>query len=119
VKSGLIDTFSLSARKQNEYYGFEYSGIVRVGKDDVYAFYTESDDGSRLWIDEQLVVDNDGLHGMVEKRGVVALAAGFHSIRVAFFQKTGGEDLIVSYGAQSVPKQRIPGEMLFQERPGK
>lgn len=60
-----------------------------------------------------MIVDNDGLHGMVEKRGVIALAAGLHPIRVQFFQKSGGRDLKVSFEAPSGEKQVIPGTMLF------
>ena len=63
--------------------------------DDVYEFALRSDDGSRLRIGESLVVDNDGLHSSVEKRGTIALAQGRHPIVVEWFNSTGGAELEV------------------------
>ena len=59
------------------------------------------------------MVDNDGLHGIQEKRGTIALAAGFHPIRVTYFNKTGGLDLKVQYASAKIKKQPVPGAMLF------
>ncbi|MDZ7360530.1 MAG: alpha-L-fucosidase [candidate division KSB1 bacterium] len=116
VKTGVLPNFSFSPRKEVERFGFEYTGFLRVPETGVYAFFTDSDDGSRLYIGDSLVVDNDGLHGMVEKRGVIALAAGLHPIRVTFFERTGGDDLIVSYQSARIKKQRIPDAVLFTEK---
>jgi alpha-L-fucosidase len=79
----------------------------------VYTFYTNSDDGSCLWIDDQPVVNNDGLHGMAEKSGNIAIAQGFHKIRVAFFERTGSDNLVVSVKSQQLPKKMIPKEWLY------
>ena len=62
-----------------------------------YAFWSGSDDGSRLYIDGALVVNNDGAHSYAEVSNTVSLAAGRHTIRVDFFEVSGQEDLIVSY----------------------
>ena len=62
-----------------------------------YTFWSGSDDGSRLYIDGNLVVNNDGAHSYAELSGTIALTAGRHTIRVDFFEVTGQEDLIVSY----------------------
>lgn len=116
VKNGVLENFSFVPRKEVERFGFEYTGFVRVPETEVYAFFTSSDDGSRLYIGDSLVVDNDGLHGMEEKRGVIALAAGLHPLRVTFFEKTGGDDLVVSYQSAKIEKQRIPETALFSKR---
>ncbi len=113
VKSGVLANFEFSPRNEVERFGFEYTGYMRVPETGVYAFFTESDDGSRLYIGEELIVDNDGLHGMVEKRGVIALAAGLHPIRVTFFEKTGGDGLRVSYQTAKNAKQAVPAAWLF------
>ncbi len=65
-----------------------------------------------MYIGDDLVVDNDGLHGLTEKRGLVALASGFHPIRVFYFNKTGGEGLIVSFQGPGIDKQPVPAAML-------
>ncbi|MFD6140185.1 family 16 glycoside hydrolase [Promicromonospora sp. NPDC060271] len=53
-----------------------------------YEFRLTSDDGSRLVIDDAEVIDNDGLHGAESKEGTVALEAGFHDLRVEYFDNT-------------------------------
>lgn len=113
VKSGVLAHFELSPRKEVERFGFEYTGYLRVPETGVYTFFTESDDGSRLYIGDEMIVDNDGLHGMLEKRGVIALAAGLHPIRVTFFEKTGGDGLRVSYQTEKSAKQVVPEAWLF------
>ena len=70
-----------------------FSGFVNVPADDLYRFSLTSDDGSVLRVAGQLVVDNDGLHGAIEKRGAIALQAGLHPIEVVWFNATGGAEL--------------------------
>ena len=115
-KEGVLPNISFSPRDQVEHFAFEYAGWVTVPEDAVYSFYAESDDGSRLYIDDILVVDNDKLHGMTEARGIAPLAAGPHAIRVTFFEKTGGDGLTVSYGSARMAKRRIPDTALTIER---
>jgi len=113
VAEGMFPGFDLSQRKKPEFFGFEYTGYIRVTENDVYEFFTDSDDGSRLYIGDALVVDNDGLHGVQEKRGTIALAAGLHPIRVLYFNKTGGLDLKVLYASKKIKRQPVPGAVLF------
>ncbi len=113
VKKGVLTDFSFNPRKQEEYFGFQYAGFIQIPKDGAYTFYTDSDDGSRLYIGKELVVDNDGLHGMQEQKGVIALAAGMHPVRVIFFEKTGGDGLKVYYKGPGIDKQSIPENILF------
>jgi alpha-L-fucosidase len=112
---GEIFQFDISVKKGDEYYGFVFEGLIKIEKDGVYSFFTDSDDGSRLYIGDKLVVDNDGLHGMHEEEGVIALAKGLHSIKVTFFEKTGGDDLKVYFKGPGIKKQIIPGTVLFHE----
>ncbi len=113
VKEGVLAHFDLAPRQEMERFGFEYAGFIQVPETGVYAFLTDSDDGSRLYIGDTLVVDNDGRHSMHEERGVIALAAGLHPIRVTFFEKTGGDDLKVYYKSLKQEKQMISEAMLF------
>ena len=87
-----------------------FTGWLEVPSAAVWTLHTDSDDGSRLWIGDSLVVDNDGLHGMLERSGSIALAAGRHPIRVEFFENFGGAGLIVRWAAAGTPKATIPAE---------
>ncbi|MFB6550783.1 ricin-type beta-trefoil lectin domain protein [Streptomyces sp. NPDC056405] len=62
-----------------------------------YTFRLTSDDGSRLWIDDQLVVSHDGLHGPEPKDATVDLTAGSHSLRIEHFERDGGQQLTLSW----------------------
>ncbi|HEX2131074.1 MAG TPA: family 16 glycoside hydrolase [Actinophytocola sp.] len=68
-----------------------------VPADGTYAFRLTSDDGSRLYIDDQLVIDHDGLHGAEPKDGAVTLSAGHHSLRIEFFEAGGGQVLQLAW----------------------
>ena len=83
------------------------SASILVPATGEYAFFTNSDDGSRLYIDQKLVVDNDGLHGMSEQRGTIRLDAGLHEITVTYFDNGGGDGLEVSWQGPGVEKQPI------------
>jgi len=112
VDEGLVPVFDLSKKKAKERYGFEFTGYVRIPKDGVYALFLGSDDGSRLYIGDDLVVDNDGLHGLQEKRGLVALAAGVHPVRVGYFNKTGSDGLAVSIQGPGLAKTPVAEAVL-------
>ena len=113
VESGKIDTCDISAKQQPEFFGFQFLGFIRVPEDAVYRFSLISDDGSCLWIGEELVVNNDGLHGSLLEGGRIALRAGFHPIRVEYFQKTGGMDFEARMGGPGSEMEPIPAGALF------
>ena len=115
VKEGTLPNVDFSPRIQVERSGFVYSGFIRVDDDDVYAFFTSSDDGSRLYVGDSLVVDNDGLHSLQEKRGEIALAKGMHPFQIAFFEKTGNDELTVSVMSKRMKKQPLPASMLYRK----
>lgn len=72
--------------KRNEWFAIDYTGRFWISNAAVYTFSLLSDDGSRLSIDGQLVIDNDGLHPPLEKTGTIQLTAGIHRLRVEYFQ---------------------------------
>ena len=113
VDEGVVSSITLSPKKSSNYFGFEYDGYIRIPGDGIYNFYTASDDGSRLFINDKLIVDNDGLHGIVDKGGVIALKEGYHRIRIDFFESAGGEDLKVYLKGPGMEKQFIPDVLLF------
>ncbi len=105
----------ISTRHQN--YALEFSGFIKISRDGPYTFYTNSDDGSRVVIGDTEVVMNDSLHAPLEKEGRITLQAGFHPIKVSFFQAGGGEYLRVSYAGPGIDKQPIPAGVLFRAKP--
>ncbi|HMN94882.1 MAG TPA: alpha-L-fucosidase [Phycisphaerales bacterium] len=68
----------------------DFAGFLRIDEPGLYEFAVTSDDGSLLFVGDELVVDNDGLHGPHEVRGRIALGAGWHPVALALFNGTGG-----------------------------
>ena len=114
VKSGTCSNFDISLAKRTTTFAFNFTGYVMVPADGQYTFYTTSDDGSNLYIDNVRVLNNDGLHGATEKSGTIGLKAGKHAISVGYFQQTGGKVLTVSYSGVGVTKQAIPASKLYR-----
>ena len=69
-----------------EWFAIDYTGRFWIEHPGSYRFLLTSDDGARLYIDGELVIDNDGIHPPTDKAGSVELAGGIHRIRVAYFQ---------------------------------
>ncbi|RMG82052.1 MAG: DUF1080 domain-containing protein [Bacteroidetes bacterium] len=69
------------------------SGYLKIPASSNYVFRLISDDGSKLWIDDQLVIDLDGEHGADPRDGEMALAEGYHPFKIEYFQSLGGKML--------------------------
>lgn len=113
VKTGRIATFGLGMQMRNDNFALKFEGFINIAQSGNYTFYLQSDDGSRLYIDNALVVDYDGAHASNEKPGdPIYLSAGVHAIRVTYFEIGGNEALIVRYEGPGIAKQEIPGIVL-------
>ena len=97
----------ITSKPEAESQGRQFTGYVHANQSNMYIFSLTSDDGSRLYIDDVLIIDNDGLHGPIQKEGAAALAKGWHPIRVEWFNKTGGAALQVQMGELGHPLQEI------------
>lgn len=109
VATGTTSNFTIAPRLQNDNFGFVFTGTIHLPSTGQYTFFLTSDDGSKIWVNNTLVVDHDGIHGSSEKSGRITLAAGFYPIRVEYFERTGsGERLEVRWQGPSIGKQLIP-----------
>ena len=99
--------------KENSTFGLVYDGYIQIDTPGEYRFSTQSDDGSKLFINDKAVVNNDGDHGVKEAAGDITLAAGRHKIKVEFFNAAGGYWLDVFYKGPGIPKQLVPANKLF------
>lgn len=77
-------------------FGLAFEGKMTVDQDGLYQFALGSDDGSQLYLNDQLVIDNDGFHGMIVKKASLALRKGTYPVKVLFFEGGGGENLKLS-----------------------
>jgi len=103
----IVDRAQFNSGAQ-EYFSAEYTGKIVVPVGGGYSFWTLSDDGSQLFIDNSLVVNNDGLHPPQWAGNTVNLAAGPHDIKVLFFQNGGGGYLRVDWAGPTIARNFMP-----------
>lgn len=96
-----------------DHFGLAFDAMLRVGQTAPYRFTLTSDDGSKLYIDDELVVDNDGSHSVQERTGFVRLEKGFHKFRLEYFEDTMGSTLSLTYCTPDTDECRVPDSMLY------
>lgn len=109
-RTGTVPHVALRGDEAPEKYGVHLRGFVHVPDDALYTFYLACDDGGKLRVDGELVVDHDGQHDATEKAGQVALRAGYHVFDLVYFQAEGGVALRLSVSAPGVPKKVVPDD---------
>lgn len=73
-------------RGRFEWFGIEYTGSFQPHRAGVYHFVLNSDDGSKLFIDDKLFLNNDGIHAEWQVRDSIYLSDSLHSIKIDYFQ---------------------------------
>jgi len=111
--TGVATDFSLATRPSDEKFALDYQGFLNISADAVYTFSLTSDDGSLLFIGENLTINHDGPHGATSKEATLALGKGLHSIRISFFENSGGNTLKLMWKTGNQPFTPIPAEAFF------
>lgn len=88
-------------------------GTLWVKEAGRYVLSLDSDDGSRLWVDGQPAVDNDGAHAMTAKSAEIELAAGLHDILIEHYENAGEAGLMFSWGKTGEPLEPVAQSRLF------
>ncbi len=95
VRGGLI---SLKvAKKLKDHFGIVFRAKLEAPSDGNYKFKLSSDDGTRLIVDGETVIDHDGIHGTSGKDGSVTLKKGAHDLELQYFEGGGQEMLALSW----------------------
>ena len=95
-------------------FSVRWTGEVLAQFSEEYTFYTDSDDGVRLWINGKQLINNWTDHGPTEDKGVIRLAAGQrYELVMEFFENGGGALARLSWSSKSTPKAVVPRTSLF------
>jgi len=79
------DLYKIVKQTPTYKYMWVYTGSVVILKEGKYTFCTASDDGSKVWFDGKLTIDNDGFHSEKEVCRQLELKAGTIQVKVAGF----------------------------------
>lgn len=113
--TGFISNFSLAPRTQEDFFNFQYTGYLDVITPGDYIFRTTSNDGSRLILEDSVIVENDGLHGNTTiTSDTLHLTTGPHAIEVQYFDYAGSQSLTVQYQGPDIGPafKNIPDSLL-------
>ncbi len=89
-----------------ESFSVHWTGRFKAPATGDYVFYMISDDGSRLWLNGKLVIDNWGNHAPEEKEYKMHIVKGiFYDIRADYFQAAGGSMAVL--GMRQPPAKMI------------
>jgi hypothetical protein len=114
IKQSTQNYFSLENAAVEDGFGYEFHSLIKIPQTTIYYFYTYSDDGSKLYIDGNAVVDNDGSHSTKRVTGqAIALEAGFHDLRLLYFEDYMGQELEAGLVGKSIAETKIPAEWLY------
>lgn len=108
---GVADRIGVEPMTRDDDVLLRFRGFVDVPAAGRYDFHLTSDDGSMLWIDGEVCVDNDGVHGPRLVSGARTLGEGMHTIEVAFFEHGGGAELELEWEGPGFERGPIPSEL--------
>ena len=95
-------------------YSVRWTGQIQAQYSQTYTFYTQTNDGIRLWINNQLVIQNWTDHALTENSGTITLVAGQkYDIRFDFYYNYGGAAMRLLWSSPSTPKTAVPQSALF------
>jgi len=101
-----------------EQFSVRWTGYVKVDEADLYEFYTISDDGVRLWVNDQQLIDDWQIHSGSLDKGEIRLTPGYHKIRLEYYQGNG--DMVIKlHWKRPADRQKkvIPARHLYPEIP--
>jgi glucose/arabinose dehydrogenase len=97
-------------------FSVRWTGQVEAQFSQTYTFYTQSDDGVRLWVNGQQLVNNWTNHSTTENSGTIALTAGQrYDIRMEFFENTGAAVARLLWSSASTAKAVVPTTRLYPQ----
>jgi len=115
-KTGSTESLDLNFALKKDSFGVRFEGYLKITAKDLYDLWVVSDDGAKVYLNNELLFNNDGLHSAdnpIVK--LVPLMPGYYPIRIDYFERTGGEAITIGWvtGKKTLNAVPIPKEMLF------
>lgn len=116
TNQGYSDYFNINLFNRTEDYAYVFETMIDLPYDGSYTFYLYSDDGSKLYIDGNLIVNNDGSHSAEWREGSTdqnTVKKGLHALKIEYFQGATKHVLNVMYSHSLIPRTQVPIERLY------
>ncbi|MCH2045698.1 MAG: family 78 glycoside hydrolase catalytic domain [Saprospiraceae bacterium] len=106
-----IDVYHIRKRPHNWLTCFESN--LKIPKDGLYTFYLASDDGAACYIDDKLLIKNDGLHYKTQRAQKIYLTKGYYKIKLEHFNFYSIASLELGISSKDLPRQKVPISFLY------
>lgn len=116
VQRGVVSHFGLAEiETAKEHFALLMLGFVKVSQAGKYTFFCGSNDGSQLSVNNQILIENDELHGFRERSAAIVLTPGTHLVEVRYFQGGGTMRLTVSWQGPDFEKRELAAQDFLEE----
>ena len=113
MSHGVVSSPDLSIRKRDDHFACRFHGVLHVTDAGTHQFTLNSDDGSRLRIAGETIIDLDGLHSATAKSATVDLKQGFYPFELSYFEATVSEKLELNVTFPDGRRGPIPPQLLL------
>jgi hypothetical protein len=99
----------------DDFYSVRWTGFVQPLYSETYTFYTNSDDGIRLWVNNVLLIDSwIDQNASIQRSGTIALVAGQkYDIKIEFYEKASASETRLYWSSPSTAKAIVPTSQLY------
>ena len=113
IDSGIINSFNLNAIKDARPFGYTFEGFINVPSDGLYTFQLDANDGAILYLDYEILINNDGGHQTQILQSMIGLKKGLHPIKIDYFQMGRAKKLEVKWSSNLMKIRKISEKDLF------
>ena len=97
-------------------FSVRWTGQIEAPASGTYTFSTVSDDGVRLWVNGQLLVNNWTIHAATENSGTIFLSAGQKvAVRMEIYENGGDATARLLWSGPGIAKQVVPQSRLHPQ----
>ncbi len=111
--SGDFSGFPTGGSARKDWFALHFKGSVNVTEAGEYDLCLSSDDGAQLYLEQSVIVDNDGVHEAKEVCELVYMDPGEYGVDLLYFQGTGPVALSWTWAKDGGGKVPVPVEALF------
>ncbi|MCA9438786.1 MAG: hypothetical protein KC978_23570, partial [Candidatus Omnitrophica bacterium] len=115
VSEGVTENVSLDVSPVEMSYGLRFEGYFKAPETGLYCFTLISNDGTRLFIDKELLIDHDVRHMAIPMGNLIPLEQGFHPIVVEYFQSAGRKHLEMFVEGPGLERQIAGPQLLWHK----
>ena len=113
LKTKLVKNVSLSDTTRKEHVGLVFEGWINIPEDALYDFYLSGDDGTKLWVDGEVLISSEHPNGSDLRTTKIALKKGFHGVKLAYLQIGGDASLRFEVASDKLKRQTVPSNWWF------